>query len=142
MPSNIFPMLLDISPIIRFIPLSTSRILTTPGRHPMTRDGSHRSTPPPSEAWHALRAQVAARFRALNDEIRHYPRPIARCDEQLTRLIEQRDRVRALQERMAAAETSEPDAARLRDILEEALGEDEIAAAMAPGLKALIGGSG
>jgi hypothetical protein len=26
----------------------------------------------------------------LSDEIRHYPTPIARCDEQLTALIEQR----------------------------------------------------
>ena len=106
----------------------------------MTHDGSPRFTPPQSEAWHALRAQVAARFRALNDEIRHYPRPIARCDEQLTRLIEQRDRVRALQEKMTAAEAPESDAAQLRDILEEALGDDEIAA-MAPRLRSLIGGS-
>jgi hypothetical protein len=103
----------------------------------MTHDAPPRDVPFQAEAWHALRGQVAARFRALNNEIRHYPSPIARCDEQLTHLIEKRDRVRALQERMAAAERSGPDAARLRDILEEALGDDEIAAAMAPGLKAL-----
>ena len=108
----------------------------------MTHDGPHRSADPKSEAWHALRGRVAARFRALNDEIRHYPRPIARCDEQLTHLLEQRDRVRALQERMAEAGTPEADAARLRDILEQALRDDEIAAAMAPVLKALVGGSG
>ena len=30
------------------------------------------------------------RFAAICDEIRHYPTPIARCDEQLSALIEER----------------------------------------------------
>ncbi len=30
------------------------------------------------------------RIAALSDEIRHYPTPIARCDEQLTAIIEER----------------------------------------------------
>ena len=30
------------------------------------------------------------RIAELSEEIRHYPTPIARCDEQLTALIEQR----------------------------------------------------
>jgi hypothetical protein len=38
----------------------------------------------------ALEARLEQRFDELNDEIAHYPSPIARCDEQLTKLIEQR----------------------------------------------------
>ena len=33
------------------------------------------------------------RFAAICDEIRHYPTPIARCDEQLAGLIEERSRL-------------------------------------------------
>ena len=44
-----------------------------------------------------IRAELAARFRALDDEVRHYPTPIARCDEQLPALLEARAEVRRLQ---------------------------------------------
>ena len=37
--------------------------------------------------------ELQRRFAELNDEIRHYPTPIARCDEQLSGLIEERSRV-------------------------------------------------
>ena len=37
-----------------------------------------------------MKAQLEKRIAELNAEIRHYPTPIARCDEQLTALIEQR----------------------------------------------------
>jgi hypothetical protein len=33
------------------------------------------------------------RLAALMDEIRNYPTPIARCDEQLTALLEERSRL-------------------------------------------------
>ncbi len=33
---------------------------------------------------------LARRIAELSEEIRHYPTPIARCDEQLTALIEER----------------------------------------------------
>jgi hypothetical protein len=33
------------------------------------------------------------RIAELSEEIRHYPTPIARCDEQLTALIEQRSKL-------------------------------------------------
>ena len=36
-----------------------------------------------------------ARIAALSDEIRRYPTPIARCDEQLTELLERRARLLA-----------------------------------------------
>jgi hypothetical protein len=42
-------------------------------------------------AWTVLRSRLETRSRELYDEVRIYPRPIARCDEQLTRAIEQRD---------------------------------------------------
>ena len=33
---------------------------------------------------------LSRRIAELSEEIRHYPTPIARCDEQLTALIEER----------------------------------------------------
>ena len=36
---------------------------------------------------------IAARIEELSAEIRGYPTPIARCDEQLTALIEERSRL-------------------------------------------------
>lgn len=44
----------------------------------------------------SIRTDLARRWRAVDDEIRHYPTPIARCDVQLTALIELRDELRAL----------------------------------------------
>ena len=55
-----------------------------------------------SEPWDALRRHLEARFRQCCDELRHYPSPIARCDDQLPKLIEQRDHARAELERMTA----------------------------------------
>ena len=43
-------------------------------------------------AWSELRSYLEQRSRELNEEVRNYPTPIARCDEQLTKLIEQRTR--------------------------------------------------
>src|SRR5882762_4302637 len=53
-------------------------------------------------AWAALRDCLDARSHALQDEVRTYPTPIARCDEQLTQVIEQRDT--AFRQLRAAAE--------------------------------------
>ena len=50
---------------------------------------------PVCEAWAALRSHLESRSRELSDEIRHYPTPIARCDEQLTKLLEQRAHAQA-----------------------------------------------
>ena len=38
-------------------------------------------------------AELHERIDALSLEIRHYPTPIARCDEQLTKLLEERTRL-------------------------------------------------
>ena len=40
-----------------------------------------------------MKAELEKRIAELNAEIRHYPTPIARCDEQLTELIEERSRL-------------------------------------------------
>ena len=40
-----------------------------------------------------MKADLEKRIAELNAEIRHYPTPIARCDEQLTGLIEERSRL-------------------------------------------------
>jgi hypothetical protein len=58
--------------------------------------------------WGELREHVEARFRGSSDEVRRYPTPIARCDEQLTALIEQRDRARQELERALAVDTAQP----------------------------------
>lgn len=40
-----------------------------------------------------MRADLAGRIEQLSREIHNYPAPIARCDEQLTELIEERSRL-------------------------------------------------
>ena len=40
-----------------------------------------------------MKDDLERRIAALSDEIRNYPTPIARCDEQLTDLIERRARL-------------------------------------------------
>ncbi len=42
--------------------------------------------------WRALRGRLEARARELADEVRAYPGPIARCDDQLPALIAERSR--------------------------------------------------
>jgi hypothetical protein len=37
-----------------------------------------------------MKAELERRLRELAEDIRNYPTPIARCDEQLTALLEQR----------------------------------------------------
>ena len=49
------------------------------------------------------RARLAQRLRELNEEIRSYPQPIARCDAQLGGLVEERARVQAQIELLAGA---------------------------------------
>lgn len=59
-----------------------------------------------SGPWDALRRHLEARFRQCCDELRNYPTPIARCDDQLPKIIEQRDHARAELERMTAIATA------------------------------------
>ena len=45
---------------------------------------------------------LTARLREINDEIAHYPQPIARCDAQLGGLLEERTRLTAELEELRA----------------------------------------
>jgi chromosome segregation ATPase len=49
----------------------------------------------------AARDELAAELARVNDEIKTYPQPIARCDAQLAGLLEERDRIRTQLERLA-----------------------------------------
>ena len=49
-------------------------------------------------------AELAARLSRVNDEIKSYPQPIARCDAQLAGLLEERARIRSQLEHLAADE--------------------------------------
>jgi hypothetical protein len=46
-----------------------------------------------------MSAHLKQRLAELNEEIRHYPGPIARCDEHLPALLEERSRIMAELER-------------------------------------------
>ena len=54
------------------------------------------------EAFSALQRTLNGRMRQLNAEIAGYPRPIARCDVQLTKLIDERARIRRQLDRLSA----------------------------------------
>ena len=49
-----------------------------------------------------MSAELDAMIATLSDEIRGYPTPIARCDEQLTELLERRAKLLAEKERLTA----------------------------------------
>jgi hypothetical protein len=67
-------------------------------------------------AWIALRRHLEARNRALNDEVAHYPRPISRCDVQLSKLLEQRARLYRELERIAQIDDAPVSAEWLRAV--------------------------
>jgi len=46
-----------------------------------------------------MSAYLKQRLADLNEEIRHYPGPIARCDEHLPALLEERTRIMAALDR-------------------------------------------
>lgn len=50
----------------------------------------------------ALRRYLERRVELLNEEVRHYPTPIARCDDQLTGLLEQRASAAAQLQRLSS----------------------------------------
>jgi hypothetical protein len=75
-----------------------------------------------------LGARLRARAAALAQEVRDYPTPIARCDDQLGGLLERRRRVFAALEAVEAADAvNQADAAATLAALEAC------AAALAPG---------
>ena len=56
------------------------------------------------DAISETRARLTQRLRELNEEIRAYPQPIARCDAQLGGLVEERARIHAEIERLGPAD--------------------------------------
>lgn len=68
--------------------------------------------------WLQLREHLQARATELSAEVRHYPGPIARCDDQLPKLLEQRAHayamLRSLEE---VAPGGKPSAPALRERL-------------------------
>ena len=46
--------------------------------------------------------ELTAQLARVNDEIKSYPQPIARCDAQLAGLLEERDRIRTQLEHLAS----------------------------------------
>jgi hypothetical protein len=64
--------------------------------------------PAVAAAWVELRARIEGRLKDLNEEISHYPGPIARCDQHLAALIESRTalfaRLQRIDELAAAVE--------------------------------------
>jgi hypothetical protein len=59
-------------------------------REPPPQTKATVATDPLFEAWEALKRYLESRSGALTEEVRYYPTPIARCDEQLSKLLEQR----------------------------------------------------
>ena len=52
-----------------------------------------------------MSAYLEQRLASLNEEIRHYPGPIARCDEHLPALLEERARILSeLEKKVCSAE--------------------------------------
>ncbi len=64
------------------------------------------ATGPAGPAWSALSRWLDERGLALREEVRDYPTPIARCDVQLTKLLEHRGAVNAALGRMRALEAA------------------------------------
>ena len=82
------------------------------------------------EAWARLRAHLEAKAKAMNADVARYPRPIARCDDQLPKLIEQRDLAqRRLQRSIELGATPAADAElEWLERIEELPADDEDAA--------------
>lgn len=68
----------------------------------------------PREQWLAVKARLRETYAALSEEVRAYPSPIARCDDQLPKLIERRTAVHGrILRAEAQPDTGLPDATYL-----------------------------
>ncbi|MSQ53609.1 MAG: hypothetical protein EXR28_17225 [Betaproteobacteria bacterium] len=98
------------------------------------------------EAWEILRRFLESRVKELCSEVRHYPTPIARCDVQLTKLIEQRTHALGLLRRFAELESGagfvpvSPDAMR-GFVACYPFTDDDVEAALVAMLNAALGDS-
>jgi hypothetical protein len=100
-------------------------------------------------AWSELKSYLDRRSKELSEEVRNYPTPIARCDEQLTKLIEQRARaINQLKLLIEAGATQSNDAERRWLVLAlgeflmspQAITDDEIEIALRSRLRAALSG--
>jgi len=62
-----------------------------------------------------MRSELERRIAELSGEIRRYPTPIARCDEQLTALLEERSRLVARLQRLEEHGSCGPTATWIND---------------------------
>ena len=62
-----------------------------------------------------MRAALETRIAALSDEIRHYPGPIARCDQHLPALLDERAALLAELARLDVHNPCTPDATWIND---------------------------
>lgn len=93
-------------------------------------------------AWSALTAYLEQRSRDLCDEVRHYPTPIAHCDEQLPGLIEQRTRAIARFRQAAECDPAQPGGRERLQAFLAATGngiDDETELALRAALQAVLG---
>jgi chromosome segregation ATPase len=60
-------------------------------------------------------AELERRIASLSAEIRGYPTPIARCDEQLTQLLEERARLNEWRQRLQEQGSCGPAATWIND---------------------------
>jgi len=98
-------------------------------------------------AWDDLRRYLESRCKDLCEEVRHYPTPIARCDVQLTKLIEQRTHALESLQRFTATEgergpgSAPPSLAAMRGFVAGyASSDDDIEAGLVARLHAALKG--
>ena len=94
--------------------MSPSRSISEPSgeREAVTKvSAPARADPSPNaiiECWSELESYLERRSRELNAEVRGYPTPIARCDDQLPALLEQRARANEQLQLARAADATAP----------------------------------
>ena len=97
-------------------------------------------------SWATLRTHLEAKTRELNAEVHSYPTPIARCDDQLPKLLEQRGRAVAqlhLVEALGPMPTGHADADWRREVAAflgrpDAASDDDIETAVRARLRAAL----
>ena len=82
-----------------------------------------------ARGWASMRAQLEAERKRIVEEIRAYPTPIPRCDEQFNHLIERRERLASALSRLDDVERSSAaapaDASRLEAFIDASDGLDD-----------------
>jgi hypothetical protein len=92
--------------------------------------------------WERVKARLAHKLEALSEEVRAYPSPIARCDDQLPKLLDRRAAAQAslrLAQQQAVAGLSDAQFLALIEELARADDEDQELAALRDAARALAG---